>query len=126
MGDYVHSKQARFDKSPCSCGVTELHHLPDQPPEQTIFAIATHLYHKANGRPSAFLLFSDVVGGQTASRGEVLARAIQDMKVPGSLAETPVTINPRTGNRIRVWLLTLDHDTFRKWYSDEYVNRITE
>lgn len=30
MGEYVNSKQVRFDKSHVSCGILEAHHLPQQ------------------------------------------------------------------------------------------------
>ena len=126
MGDYTHSKQVRFDKAHSSCGIVEMHHLPDQPPEQTMFALGTQLYHKANGRPAAFVLFSDIVGGAAASRGENLAATLKASGVVGPVYETPVAVNPRTGNRIRVWLISLDHDKFRRWYSEEYVNRVAE
>lgn len=122
MGEYVNSKQARFDKSYVSCGVTEVHHLPDQSPTRTIFAIANHLYNKANGRPSAYILFSDVVDIKD-SRGQMLADSIRAMKI-GTLIEAPKAINPRTGNTIQVWLWCLDHDSFRKWYTEEYANRL--
>lgn len=127
MGEYVNSKQARFDRSYVSCGVTELHHLPNQPPAQVLFAIANNLYHKANGRPAAFLLWSDVVRGEVQSRGEALAEHIKAQGAIGAgLTASRKAINPRTGNVIQVYLWTLDHDVFRKWYIEEYANRISE
>lgn len=124
MGDYVNSRQARFDRSHVSCGVTELHHLPDQSPAQTVFSIATHLYHKANGRPAAFVLFSDVVD-RKESRGVALAEAIDKLKA-GKLVVSSKAVNPKTGNVIVVWLWQVDHEIFRKWYTEEYANRIEE
>lgn len=128
MGEYVNSKQARFDKSHVSCGVVEVHHLPDEAPNTTVFAIANHLYHKANGRPAAFVLFSDVVSksvlGLTASRGQILAEEIKGLGF--DVFESKKEINPKTGNTIRVWLWQVDHTKFRKWYTEEYVNRISE
>ena len=124
MGDYVHSKQARFDKSFVSCGVVEMHHLPDASPSETVFSLGNSLYHKANGRPAAFVLFSDVVDRKD-SRGSDVAEFIEGLKI-GYLYTSLKQANPKTGNVIRVWLLTVDHDAFRKWYSDEYVNRVSE
>jgi hypothetical protein len=124
MGDFVNSKQARFDVSKVSCGVVELHHLPDESPSATVFALANNLYHKANGRPAAFVLFSDVVDRHD-SRGVALAEEIKHMQV-GPLFESRKDANPKTGHVIRVWLLSVDHDKFKKWYTEEYVNRITE
>lgn len=128
MGEYINSRQARFDKSHISCGVTEVHHLPDDSPANTLFAIANHLYHRANGRPSAFVAFSDVVGSWLGkdSRGQALAAEIQKHKEFGGIHESQKAVNPRSGNTIRVWLWCIDHDTFRKWYTEEYANRISE
>lgn len=125
MGEYVNSKQARFDKSFISCGITEVHHLPDQPPNATLFAVANHLYHKANGRPTAFVMFSDVVTSGKDSRGLLLAELVKSSNI-GDLYESPRRINPRTGNAIRVWVLAVDHDKFRPWYTEEFANRISE
>jgi hypothetical protein len=124
MGEFVNSKQARFDKSHVSCGVVEVHHLPDESPSATVFAIANHLYHKANGRPAAFVVFSDVVDRKD-SRGVGLADEITKMRCGGLFGSTK-EVNPKTGHVIKLWVWTLDHEALRKWYTDEYVNRITE
>lgn len=125
MGEYVHSKQAQFNKSYTSCGVMEVHHLPNNTPPQTAFAILTALYHKANPRPSAFVMFSDVIeeGGEK-SRGERLAAHIKTL--PGRMWESPKEVNPKTGNTIRVWMWHLDHKGLRKLYQDELANRVSE
>lgn len=123
MGEFVNSKTARFDRSYTSCGVTEVHHLPPNA-SQTVFAIANHLYNKGNPRPGAFVVWSDVVN-EGERRGENLATALMKVGV-GVIQDTPKAANPRTGNIIRVWVLTVDHDKFRKWYQDELANRITE
>lgn len=135
MGDYVNSQQVRFDKSHISCGVLEAHHLPKQPPGQTMFAILTALYHKANPRPAAFVIFSDVVGddNMTGKRGELLAAKINEQfgsgkgtAVRSCLWQSDVKVNPRSGNQIRVWVWTPDHEVCRKWYQQELANRVTE
>jgi hypothetical protein len=122
MCEYVNSKQAQFTRSLISCGMLEVHHLPDQSPAQTVFAIANALYHKANGRPSAFIAFSDVVDRKD-SRGVHLAAAIKQLNM-GALLETPKAIYPRTGNLIQVWVWCIDHDSFRKWFTEEFANRL--
>lgn len=124
MGEFVNSKQARFNASHVSCGVLEVHHLPDESPSATVFAIANNLYHKANGRPAAFVMFSDVVD-RRESRGLALAAEIKGLKI-GELYESAKEVNPKTGHVIRLWVLNIDHTVFRKWYTEEYVNRITE
>jgi hypothetical protein len=132
MGEYVNSKQVRFDRSTCSCGVLNAHHLPQQSPNKTLFAILTALYHKSNPRPSAFVMFSDVIE-EEKSRGQSLAIEIKKTFgikfVDGTysypaLIESPIEVNPRTGNRIKVWLWTLEHDALRKYYQEELANRI--
>jgi hypothetical protein len=138
MGEYVHSKQARFDKFELylnfafvSCGVLELHHLPDTTPSQTMFSVLTALYHKANPRPSAFVIFSDVVdiGGLAKSRGEMFAAHLT--KHPAvdavmNLWSSNKEVNPKTGNTIRLWVWRLDHEKLRKFYQDELANRVSE
>ena len=128
MGEYIHSQQARFNDSHVSCGIVEMHHLPDLSPNQTLFALANRLYHKANGRPAAYVMFSDVVNLSTPSRGELLAEYIGgfDSNVAGVLWQSSRQANPKTGNIIVVWVLTVNHDTFRDWYVGEYANRVSE
>lgn len=126
MGEYVNSAQMRFDKSYVSCGILEAHHIPNKSAIKNIFAIATTLYNKANPRPSAFVLFSDTVGESEKSRGETLAAKIKELGICGELIETKKEVNPKSGNIIKVWLLHLQHDSFRKWYQDELANSLSE
>ena len=123
MGSYKDSAQTKFDRSFVSCGVLEAHHLPNHSPAATVFEIANALYHKANGRPAAFVLFSDKVDSGEM-RGQKLADELKRMGA--DIFESHKEVNPRTGHVIRVWLWHVDHDKFRKWYTEEYVNRITE
>jgi hypothetical protein len=124
MGEYVRSTQARFDRSHASCAILEVHHLPDQAPRSTLYSIANALYHKANPRPGAFVLFSDVI--RKDSRGLGLAEFIasDELKKVGSLLETTKEINPRTGNPVKVWIFTPNHDEFRRWYTEETMHRL--
>ncbi len=112
----VKSTTARFDRSHVSCGVLEVHHLPSDGAQKTVFAIANHLYHKANPRPGSFVLFSDVVSGRE-HRGEDLAKAIQAINC-GSIWASSKQVNPRTGNTIQLWCFEVNHEKFRKWYLD--------
>ena len=102
MGEYIHSTQARFDKSHVSCGLLEMHHLPKQSANKTVFALANNLYNKANPRPSAYVLCSDVVSDEDKSRGQLLAAEITKLKVCGDLLETKKEVNPKSGNVIKV------------------------
>ncbi len=126
MGEYINSKQAQFDKSFVSCGLTELHHLPKQSANKTLFAIANNLYNKANPRPAAFIMFSDVLNDEEKSRGQQLATEIVKVNACGDLIETKAEVNPKTGNTIKIWLLHVNHETFRNWYKEELANRIDE
>lgn len=125
MGEYVNSRQIRFDKSHVSCGVMEAHHIPQGSAIKNMFAIATALYHKANPRPAAFVLFSDVVDSEE-KRGVKLAAAVVDKFGKGCLHASSIEVNPKSGNRIRVWLWTLDHEAIRKWYQDELANAVED
>lgn len=124
MGEYINSQNVKMERSTISCGVINAHHLPDNT-SKTVFALATHLYHKANPRPGSFIEFSDVVDGDLPSRGQRLAAAL-DKLACGEVLATPKRVNPRTGNIIQVWIFCIDHDKFRKWYQEELANRIDE
>ena len=123
MGEYINSQQIRFTTSPTSCGVLELHHLPDNTATQLAFSLANALYNKANARPSAFVIWSDLVDGDIASRGERLFDELQSMQV-GILFRSRDVINPKTGNTIALFSLTINHDAFKAWFTEEYTNRI--
>ncbi len=124
MGEFIHSQQVQFSQSKVGCGVLEAHHLPaDTTGADMLFALVNQLYHKANGRPAAFIIFSDVMGKQNVSRGELLAQAITDMGY-GSLFTSAPTINPKTGNVIKLWQWALDHVSIKDWYLKEAVERI--
>lgn len=124
MGEYVNSKTLRFDRSHVSCGVIEAHHLPENLP-QAVFAIANHLYNKANPRPGSFVIFSDTVEKGESSRGANLAARIAKLNC-GAIMATGPEVNPRTGNTIVLWVFTVNHEAFRKWYQDELANRVSE
>jgi len=125
MGEYINSKQMRFDKSFVSCGVLEAHHLPKTTATKNIFAVATALYHKANPRPAAFVIFSDVVDGEE-KRGVKMADGIRQLFGDACLYATPIEVNPRSGNRIQLWIWHLDHEKVRKWYQEELANAVED
>lgn len=124
MGEYINSQTARFDKSHISCGVVEVHHLPEKI-NKVPFAIATHLYHKANPRPGTFVIFSDAVDDVESSRGLKLANLLRKLSC-GEVLNTSKEVNPRSGNTIMVWIFTVNHEKFRKWYQDELANRVED
>jgi hypothetical protein len=127
MGEYVNSQQVHFDRSTVSCGVLCAHHLPKQTASKTLFAVLTALYHKANPRPSAFVLFSDVIHDDgTKSRGQQLASKIIELFGEKVLQPSAIEVNPRSGNSIQVWLWHLDHEVLRKYYQEELANRVED
>ena len=127
MGAYRESTCVQFSKSPASCSIVECHHLPNLPATTALFQILNHMYNKANPRPGAFVMFSDVVSNGV-SRGENLAHLITSLliesKLGGVLFGTEPTINPKTGNTVVVWLWTVDHGQTRLFYQDELANRV--
>lgn len=126
MCEYTNSTQAQFSKSHMSCGAVEVHHLPGTNPDRTVFAIANYLYHKANPRPAAFVIFSDVINPETPSRGQRLAEWLtgEEGQKIGSLLQTERCVNPRTGNVIRVWIFTPNHKAMRDWYTEQVMHRL--
>lgn len=124
MGEYVNSQNARFDKSHISCGVVEIHHLP-KGERKTAFQLANHLYHKAAARPAAFVIFSDLYDFKEPTRGQALASFLERTNC-GTLVATTTQLNPKTGNPIRLWTFTPDHEKFRKWYTEETMHRLSE
>ena len=121
MGEYVNSKQIQFSKSFVSCGVLEAHHLPKSA-SQNAFSVANALYHRANPRPSAFVVFSDT---DESGRGKSLAGELEKISA-GNLTVFGPAVNPKTGNVIRLWVLEVNHENFRKWYVEEAANRVSE
>jgi hypothetical protein len=127
VGEYAHSTAVQFSKSAASCAILEAHHLPNQNPVNSVFHIANNLYNKANPRPGAFILFSDVVPPDgTLSRGQQIADYLRKMTPQPyrQLYESQKEINPRTGNTVRVWIMHIDHDVFRKWYQEQLANLV--
>lgn len=125
MGEFINSKQMQFHKSHVSCGILECHHIPSGPPNKNVFAIATALYHKANPRPAAFVIFSDSQEGEE-KRGHRLASKIKEIFGAEAVYSTKTVVNPRTGNRIVLWVWILAHEQIRKWYQDELANALSE
>jgi hypothetical protein len=124
VGEFVNSKQLRFNQSQISCGVMEIHHFPDKTPSANLFAVLCALYHKANPRPTAFIIWSDVVESQNTSRGRSLAEYLKKINCCGPVAPSPAVVNPKTGNVIQMWVWTVNHETARKLYQDELANRL--
>jgi hypothetical protein len=102
-----------------SCGVMELSGITD--PEGALYQIAGRLYHPSRGDPVAFLIASDVYSQDTNTHK--LATLFLEKKL-GSIVYSEPSENPKTGNAISVCVININHTAFKKWYSDERVNRI--
>lgn len=122
MGEYVNSRQLRIDKSLISCGVLQAHHIPKNI-RGAVMAMATALYHKANPRPAAFFIWSDVFKTKSKSRGQLLEDKLLELKV-GRIVRQDAAQNPRTGNMINVWVFRPDHVAFRKWYEEAVLHQV--
>lgn len=120
MGEYVNSRTLRVDKSLVSCGVLEAHHIPKDV-NGAVMTLATTLYHKANPRPAAFIIWSDVA--RITSRGQKLYEKIKELRV-GDIYASPSAQNPRTGNMIIVYTFTPNHEKFRKWYEEAVLHYV--
>lgn len=126
MGEYTNSTQLRFDRSKISCGILEAHHIP-KAVKMAIYSIANTLYHKANPTPAGIIIFSDVVGRKVPSRGEQMADELTTLvleKKVGHLESSLTVVNPRTGNKIRMWTFVPNHDEFRAWYNHVTLNQV--
>ncbi len=100
-----------FNNSYISCGIDEAHYLS----EGTALEIATEFYSYEDDYPG-FLLFSDVTGKNRG--GLKLAAELRKLKV-GTVTSLGPTRNPRSGNRIMLWVFRPNHKAFKKWYKEQ-------
>jgi hypothetical protein len=110
----------KMNTSYVSCGVLELGSLR-RTPEKNAYELANRLYHPANGQPEAFVMMSDQAskGNRTAVLAEFMASSeLAEVRCAGP------AINPKSGNAIVMYILTLNHDNFRRWYVGEGINRL--
>lgn len=94
--------------SDISCGVGQAFDLWGTTPAQAMEVLAD------SALSYAIILFSDRAGKR--STGSRLAAAL-NRKFRGSVKESKSVRNPNTGNKIRVWTLTIT-PAFRKWAAD--------
>lgn len=104
--------------SQISCGVAQLYNITSDP-EKVLYAIATALYHPSRGTPYAFLTWSDAPD----SNGEKFASSLEKVFGAVDLTETDWEENPKTGNHIKVFVWTIPHEDFKKWYIEQRVER---
>lgn len=103
--------------SQISCGVAQVYNITSDA-EKVLYAIATQLYHPARGSPYAFLTWSDTED----SNGLKLANFIDSLygKLSGfPINQTNWAENPKTSNKICIWVWEIPHEELKKWYLNQ-------
>jgi hypothetical protein len=106
---------AQITGSSASCGILEVSH-PDADSKKVAYSIASHLYHPSRGNPVAFAMWSDLVESNGAKLAAYLGENF------GGITETSSCENPKTGNEIQVFIWTIPHEEFRKWYKETRIS----
>lgn len=101
-----------------SCGVGQLYGITSDP-IKVLYAIATQLYHPARGTPYAFVMWSDT----EESNGEKLIAFITELFDDNHLTETDWVENPKTSNKIKVFIWEIPHEELKEWYLKMRVER---
>jgi hypothetical protein len=121
--------RVNINNSNISCGVKELSRMSDEAKEN-LFAIGSRFYHPAHGQPPAFCVWSNLdgkegteVNGGEGTNGHRLAAAIDKLGF-GKVAKSDPAINPNTGSVIAVWTWLVDHETFKKWYKEQKIEKL--
>lgn len=112
-------ERVNISNSSISCGVMELSRIADDVAD-VAYSIGSRLYHPARGDPCAFLIWSDVNNDNSSKR---LMDFIHDRKL-GQCQISNFAENPKTGNIIVVYICTIDHPTWKKWYKDVRVFKL--
>jgi len=108
--------------SSASCGLMELSRISEV--DDAIYQVACRLYHPSRGDPVAALIVSDIATNENSTKNFV--NLFKKMGFcQNSVTSTPVE-NPKTGNFIFVSVLNIEHKTFKKWYSEERVRRLSK
>lgn len=102
-----------------SCGVMELSGITEA--EGALYQIAGRLYHPSRGDPVAFLIGSDIFSQETESH-KLCALFIE--KKLGFVEYTRTAENPKTGNSISIYTIRIDHEAYKKWYSEKRIKKL--
>lgn len=110
-----------------SCGVMELSGITD--PEGALYQIAGRLYHPSRGDPVAFLIGSDINSPKTdddkftTTNSHKLCMLFLENNV-GDVEYTKSAENPKTGNEIIIYTIRINHEAFKKWYSNARIEKL--
>lgn len=104
---------------PGCCGVKELTNLVAR--NDALLNMQDFVYrayskeHQLNGR-FRYALFSEAnsQGFNSKTYGHLFAELITREKL-GTLIETERNVNPNSGNDVKVWVWTVDHNAVREW-----------
>lgn len=116
-------KRVDIYTSHISCGVAQFARISDEIPE-TMFAIANSFYHPSRGNPPAFAMFSNVhiKEGTNADRlSDFIQKRDKDF---GTVFTSWPAINPHTGNPIKIYVWTINHENLKEWYKQEKIERL--
>lgn len=100
----------RIDGSEISCGVDQLSNLTT--PEEAVRAVALDdNWDRRDDARAAFVLFSDTA---RRGKGRRLAAYIKKNKL-GTITATAQKINRNSGNKIQVWVWSIDYKALDRW-----------
>ena len=124
-----------FEDSAISCGVAQAFELGKSTPIKQVLEIADRYFeecgdwncdeygrfcdggllcaHRSHSTNYAHFVFSDVVKSRTGN-GTRLAAFLRKIDV-GVVFESPIAVNPNSGNRIRVWVFTPHRMNLFNW-----------
>lgn len=114
------------EDSAISCGVGQIYDLDKSTPHAQVIDIADIYFeecgdwctehvckHRHFGTNFGHFIFSDIVKNRTGN-GSRLAAFLRKIDV-GTVVESPITVNPNSGNRIRVWIFTPHRMNLFNW-----------
>jgi hypothetical protein len=101
----------RVDGTNC-CGVDEIDGLENNTPEEIVYGS-----YNANKGNCAYYTFTDVEDGN----GDGVAKYIRANKL-GTITRAPIALNPNSGNRIKIWIWTVDHAAMEKFCKTRATN----
>lgn len=112
-------EHCRISSSSISCGVLEISSITDNL-YAVLYNMASRLYHPSRGDPAAFFIWS----GLSVGNSYLLAEAIKEHFPKSIVGVSEEVENPKTSNIIKVWIWTIPHEEFKKWYKEEKIKRI--
>lgn len=108
-----------ISKSMISCGIGEVHNISEDP-HKVLYAMANYLYHPARGTPFGAYIWSGLINGNAANLDKYIRTLANYGFWPERFAEID---NPKTGNKVDLYVWDIPHEEFKKWYIGERVKR---